>query len=437
VRLALKRPVTFDGRETSELDVRVQDHAALGHLHRCAMYFTGSGLFGMWEGTPRQDSLRQDSFFDGGSPVHRAVPSVSRGASCQMLAAVAEIERSAAVWELERRPTIFHDRWHAPYLPHDGQKRLKWVSVDGQYRPHPGLPLNFGQREAAASSAPPIPRLKVLGQVRPCTWEVRTDQRTDDEGWQYAVDFYSDESYWLPLLGNFSHVRRRRWQPDFSLKDEDDSSAGDETLQSEATTLLSAKGLSEDAGGSAKQLLELDLGWVPLEPLGRALEAEDWQAPGSLMAAYLERTGATEVSVGPWARGAAAAQVQGKVRSLEMQVPVPPGPMRPERTRVSITWHVVAEPTRVIAESVTMSLDVPYGDCFNVVATDTFSVAPETGRTLMVRQCALEWVKSTWMQAIVEASATGQVIQAGQMFAELVQLHAAAGGAEPMEVRSI
>lgn len=28
------------------------------------------------------------------------------------------------VWELQRRTTMFHDDWRAPFLPHDGQKCL-------------------------------------------------------------------------------------------------------------------------------------------------------------------------------------------------------------------------------------------------------------------------------------------------------------------------
>eukprot|EP00913_Durusdinium_trenchii_P023860 g22408.t1 len=28
------------------------------------------------------------------------------------------------VWELQRRTTMFHDDWRAPFLPHDGQKTL-------------------------------------------------------------------------------------------------------------------------------------------------------------------------------------------------------------------------------------------------------------------------------------------------------------------------
>lgn len=33
------------------------------------------------------------------------------------------------VWELQRRTTMFHDDWRAPFLPHDGQKPHGWIEM--------------------------------------------------------------------------------------------------------------------------------------------------------------------------------------------------------------------------------------------------------------------------------------------------------------------
>merc|ERR1712151_1457236 len=103
---------------------------------------------------------------------------------------------------------------------------------------------------------------------------------------------------------------------------------------------------------------------------------------------------------GPWASGqGAAVNVKGKVRSVEYQMSLPPAPMCPQETRCTATWHVVASPYKVVLESVTMSLDVPFGTSFNVVTCDTFTSDEASGRTHMVRTCGIEWVEVIWMRS--------------------------------------
>ncbi|CAK0910024.1 unnamed protein product, partial [Prorocentrum cordatum] len=134
--------------------------------------------------------------------------------------------RTAWAWEVQRRITLFHTDWRAPFLPHDGEARWRWL--DAAYRRHPWV---AGTLDAsAAADRPPLRApgswacddagwvVATLGQ--PCGegqaaasmggWggaEFSEPARGggheppdalaphgagahDEEGWQYAVDFY-------------------------------------------------------------------------------------------------------------------------------------------------------------------------------------------------------------------------------------------------------
>lgn len=116
------------------------------------------------------------------------------------------------IWELQRRATLFHTDWGAPFLPHDGQKRWRWV--DTSYQRHPWT--RFTDREtAAAATEPPIgphEGWEPQGEWTICTGS--SDGTGDDEGWQYAIDLYLDEWWWNPS-NSAHHVRRRLWARNF------------------------------------------------------------------------------------------------------------------------------------------------------------------------------------------------------------------------------
>merc|ERR1719323_954499 len=106
------------------------------------------------------------------------------------------------VWQLERRYTVWSKDWYPPFLPHDGQKGCTWVTLEGgRYEPHSCIDPSLSRAAVAKSSTPPIPVLKVFGQRRPCTWDVEERSDTDEDGWQYAVDFYLNPASWSKTLG--------------------------------------------------------------------------------------------------------------------------------------------------------------------------------------------------------------------------------------------
>jgi len=197
--------------------------------------------------------------------------------------------------------------------------------------------------------------------------------------------------------------------------------------------LLTAKGLTSDSEG----VVEADIGNVSIATLASALMADDWERQGSLMRLYWDMLRASDLEIGPWASGrGAAAKVQGSVRSVQMRIPLPRQMMCPEETRCTSIWHVLVTPSKVVLESATMCFDVPYGDYYNVVLCDTFSLDITTGRMRMVRTCGVEWLKTTWVKGTVERNVWSSAEERGRQWAEQVALWMQQGVAEDREIDS-
>ncbi|CAK0911003.1 unnamed protein product [Prorocentrum cordatum] len=102
-------------------------------------------------------------------------------------------------WELQRRVTVFHTTWRAPFLPHDGQKHR----------------LLGGKAKEPCARAERPPLGPPGGRSEPCIgWKVVSAPEggpCDPDGWQYGFDFYEGPSYWGPEQ-RFAHVRRRLWR---------------------------------------------------------------------------------------------------------------------------------------------------------------------------------------------------------------------------------
>jgi hypothetical protein len=122
--------------------------------------------------------------------------------------------RVVEVWELQRRLTLFHVTWTAPFLPHDGEKQWRWV--DTRYRKHP---WTLGtQCSSAGAAVPPIrPPMLTLAAIEAnvsdkAEWAVvRTQGPCDADGWQYANEFYEGDALW-DEASTFCHCRRRLWR---------------------------------------------------------------------------------------------------------------------------------------------------------------------------------------------------------------------------------
>lgn len=109
------------------------------------------------------------------------------------------------VWELQRRTTMFHDDWRAPFLPHDGQKQSRWV--DERFQKHPSILMTM--EKAAMENSPPIEAPAAM--VPQDHWQVATDATTDKDGWQYATDFYKKSARWK-AKATVGLCRKRLWR---------------------------------------------------------------------------------------------------------------------------------------------------------------------------------------------------------------------------------
>merc|ERR1712012_230245 len=117
------------------------------------------------------------------------------------------------IWELQRRTTLWSSTWHPPFLPHDEKKRWRWL--DDTYQKHPWTTAACSEQSAASTTPPVDPQ---EGWMPLGDWSVIEDSANCDlEGWQYAIDFYRDRSFWGRDKTGL-HVRRRLWTRRFVEK---------------------------------------------------------------------------------------------------------------------------------------------------------------------------------------------------------------------------
>ena len=214
VRLCLKQSIEIDAVKVESLDLMIFDVGMLAQLHSCVSYFNGTGLFDI---VPPANAEPVECPSSPGIGEALSSGPRARIKAITPEEMISDLEELSLVWELQRRTTIWHNDWRAPFLPHDYQKAIKWMAIDEHYIPHPFLPEDIDVDEAAEAEEPPIREVKFLGRRRPCQWHVVIDDTCDHEGWQYAVDFYLETNKWSEQVRGFSHVRRR-WEdnePDF------------------------------------------------------------------------------------------------------------------------------------------------------------------------------------------------------------------------------
>jgi len=137
--------------------------------------------------------------------------------------------RTERVWELQRRTTVFQSDWKAPFLPHDGRKRWRWVDMNFELH---ALRRTIGQEVSAHSSGPPLDT--PAGWVQSGDWQHECNQETDDEGWQYAIDFYKSDAKWgIGMMGR--SVRRRLWTCRFVEAPMEDTTESESKREGPAT----------------------------------------------------------------------------------------------------------------------------------------------------------------------------------------------------------
>eukprot|EP00931_Biecheleriopsis_adriatica_P102325 TRINITY_DN77310_c0_g1_i1.p1 TRINITY_DN77310_c0_g1~~TRINITY_DN77310_c0_g1_i1.p1 ORF type:complete len:653 (+),score=153.40 TRINITY_DN77310_c0_g1_i1:28-1986(+) len=384
IEVLLLDPIEFDGLQTECLEVITFDTSAVVVLQRSSDMFASRGAF--------QEVVAASDISLTKAEMEKINQSKAK-----------QLEGTNEVWELQRRTAILMEDWQKPFLPIDSSVQFAtWTVLNeatGEYVFHPQLSETESWNDR--SPGPPIERMFALGCDRQCEWKVlKHEDLTDEDGWQYSgLSFSTARSAWMNHCGHFSLIRRRLWRAEFP-----DLSGGPMEIPRSTLAELTCK--------KTDSIYTEELGDLPLATLAEWLEADDWEAEGTFMAASLEDQGASERQIEPWASEdhAEAKKVHGKLRTLKMRVPVPPQPMCPPTTMVEQTVHVWVEADQVTKETATLSLDVPYGTCFRTVICDTFTVTAG-GATQMERRFGLEWLQSTMMKSMIEMNVPPNLIE--------------------------
>eukprot|EP00928_Gymnodinium_smaydae_P080294 TRINITY_DN64012_c0_g1_i1.p1 TRINITY_DN64012_c0_g1~~TRINITY_DN64012_c0_g1_i1.p1 ORF type:complete len:614 (-),score=151.11 TRINITY_DN64012_c0_g1_i1:215-1897(-) len=402
VRISTKSKKEFDGKAVDEIYIRVFDYNGLRILHKSAMYFLGTGLFGMWQEG------------EEGAALPTAVSEAPVKARNDEASAARALQQTFAIWEVERRSTPFTS-WGAPSMPGDGVRRMKWCACDpaGNFIRHPFVPEDADTSHFPESASPPLEDVEFLGQQRRCTWTKVSpaEGETDAESWQYSSGF-DVHTGWSPECSSFSTARRRCWLPRFVADNVP-------KLDKLATTYIKQKGIGV-GGATPKLVFEANLGAISLEKLGSELTNDaSWEPnpDGGLMAMYMHKLQVRDMEIGAWTR--ASGKVQGVVRSVDYVKPLPPKPMCPKESRIQTTVHVVNREDTVVFEQRIMTLDVPAGSSWSLWVRDTFTVSD--GNMKMSRDCACEWLQSSWLKSMIEKEVPAGVEETAPDLVEIIK----------------
>eukprot|EP00811_Abedinium_folium_P002170 NODE_1198_length_2565_cov_3.534865.p1 GENE.NODE_1198_length_2565_cov_3.534865~~NODE_1198_length_2565_cov_3.534865.p1 ORF type:complete len:829 (+),score=199.93 NODE_1198_length_2565_cov_3.534865:55-2487(+) len=107
------------------------------------------------------------------------------------------------VFEVERQIMQTND-WKTPFLPTDFQSAWRWLDSSGQRHPH--LVKEMSWSNIVGAKEPPC-ELELFRPIGP--WKKEVDEKTDREGWKYAIAWNS--STWETKMGFLDVVRKRRW----------------------------------------------------------------------------------------------------------------------------------------------------------------------------------------------------------------------------------
>ncbi|CAE7231715.1 unnamed protein product [Symbiodinium necroappetens] len=140
-----------------------------------------------------------------------------------------------------------------------------------------------------------------------------------------------------------------------------------------------------------------------------ALLADDWAA-GCLIWDYWDRHGVRDFKTEPWhwdTPPKPGARTTSGSRKAAMIMPVPPQPMCPKETRVSVSYglgvsHDDQGRDIVRLKSSAVSHDVPYGDHFSV--EENIEMVREGDGVLVTKSFSADFVKRTFLRSMIESS---------------------------------
>mmetsp|Transcript_55049 Transcript_55049/g.128790 ORF Transcript_55049/g.128790 Transcript_55049/m.128790 type:complete len:303 (-) Transcript_55049:219-1127(-) len=168
----------------------------------------------------------------------------------------------------------------------------------------------------------------------------------------------------------------------------------------------------------------------------KQLQADEWDRNCMLVAYLRDVLEATDIVVGPQTEfgcrdfcSPSTGVFWRASRTVECRVPVPPAPLCPRSTRMSVCFTIYAvhleTGTALIVESISRTHDVPFGSSFFV--RELVSLQPSSGdadhaaETRMVKTSAIEFTEYVPFRSIIEQkSLAGQRAKAKD-FVEMLQ----------------
>merc|ERR1712203_1147950 len=103
-----------------------------------------------------------------------------------------------------------------------------------------------------------------------------------------------------------------------------------------------------------------------------------------------------------------------------MTMPVPPTPMCPKTTKVTLTWRVCVEDSTITMESSSISHDVPFGP--NFLVQERTELAPIDSGISCVKTCRIDFLKSCgFLQGKIENSACNGVATGTTKFVSIIE----------------
>mmetsp|Transcript_86535 Transcript_86535/g.193499 ORF Transcript_86535/g.193499 Transcript_86535/m.193499 type:complete len:600 (-) Transcript_86535:62-1861(-) len=320
------------------------------------------------------------------------------------------------IWEVQRRVTIFHDTWAAPFLPTDGLMRRRWVSqtVTGngyslEYVTHPWT--KGSEEENALCEVPPLePRCG--WQLDDKGWDVlHVTGFTDSQGWQYGVDLYVQPS--LYCTSSFlRHCRRRLWRATF-FRFVNHRKPSDPSLEDLLPGPMRRR-MSKEFGKPTEESSMITVVEACVKNLDLSAEVEglfDDRWSNCFILDEFETRGATEIEVGPWLQevdGNGPGAPRTRTREMSALVPLPPAPMIPKAARFSATYSIHAEKEEgmllpnVSVKSQYQIHDVPFSEYFTV--QERVLLRPMDHDVSISKAFRLEWHRPTWLQSSIESS---------------------------------
>jgi hypothetical protein len=363
-----------------------------------------------------------------------------------------KVDMVLEIWELQRRMTLFHTSWQAPFLPHDSEKQFRWV--DKSYARHDWMPGTM--EDISAANTPPIKAPDGWQQSE--SWSVVEALGCEEGGWQYALDFYTNDSWW-GAAPSLCQCRRRLWRCTFKQPSMQQFGGAAAPKLPMPSAEHCPRGGTAASTGSGKSFTEVETKPVEVSPTSafnllarptdltpileacevpsldlakeaQLLFADEWQ-PGNLLMDWLSFSDVSEVEVAPWAAApspAAAADgeaTRSGIRQISARLIVPPAPMAPKTTRATITYRIVAEERRSSVDRLCIETDfvlhdTPYCDCFHVHEQIVFQPSA-SGGTSMSKSFGTVFSKRTFVQSLIVSNTLTQQQKSGDRLLDFVR----------------